>query len=225
MKILAIDTATKFLSLGIYIDGAFYEYNLELGRRLSPLITVTIKRSLDALGLEPADMDYFACGLGPGSFTGLRVGLSTMQGLSWALAKPLIGVPTLDILALNAKGRANKAIVTALDAKRGLIYSCFYRNTGAALRKISPYLLLSPEGLARKIAPRSAILGDALDPYRETILKSVRGADLLDRDSWYPKPRNIITLALERVKDKKRPALSKIMPIYIYPKECQIKNV
>lgn len=100
MKILGIDTTTKFLSLGIcdnanpvrntaYVDkhnkisnGAkIYEYNLEVGRRLSSLLAPTLKRVLDTLGWRIDDIDYFACGLGPGSFTGVRVGLATIKGL------------------------------------------------------------------------------------------------------------------------------------------------
>ena len=69
MRILGIDTATKFLSLGVYNNGKIYEYNLELGTGLSLWLVATIKRVLDVLGWQASSIDYFACGLGPGSFT------------------------------------------------------------------------------------------------------------------------------------------------------------
>src|SRR4030042_6175727 len=102
MKILAIDTSTKFLCLGLSDNTKVYEYKLEVSRLLSTLIIQTIKRALDSLGWKVSDIDYFACGLGPGSFTGLRVGLAAIKGMSWALNKHIIGISTLDILAKNA---------------------------------------------------------------------------------------------------------------------------
>src|SRR3990167_8720388 len=102
MKILGIDTSTKFLSLGISEDDKIYEYNLELGRQMSDLLSPTIKKVLDALGWRINDIDYFACGLGPGSFTGMRVGIATVKGLAFSLNKPVVGISTLDILARNA---------------------------------------------------------------------------------------------------------------------------
>jgi len=224
MRILAIDTGTKFLSLGIYDDGKVYEYNLELGVRLSSLLAVIIKRVFEALELEASDFDYFACGLGPGSFTGMRIGLSTAKGLSWATRKPLIGISTLDILALNAGTSTNKLIIPVIDAKRNLVYACFYKNSSGLAKKISPYLLLTKEELFKKIKSQSVIFGDALNLYREAFLKSVPGAILLDKDAWYPKAHNIIKLALNRIKTKKFTEVGKINPIYVYPKECQIKS-
>ncbi|MCM8795553.1 MAG: tRNA (adenosine(37)-N6)-threonylcarbamoyltransferase complex dimerization subunit type 1 TsaB, partial [Candidatus Omnitrophica bacterium] len=97
MRILGVDTTTKFLSLGIYDNGKIYEYNLELERKHLVLLSLTIDRVLKALGWKVEDLDYLACGLGPGSFTGIRIGLSTIKGLGFALNKPLIGIPTLDV--------------------------------------------------------------------------------------------------------------------------------
>ncbi|MDO8663040.1 MAG: tRNA (adenosine(37)-N6)-threonylcarbamoyltransferase complex dimerization subunit type 1 TsaB [Candidatus Omnitrophota bacterium] len=223
MKILAIDSATKCLSLGIYDDGKVYEYNLEIERRLSSLLVVIIKRALEALDLKLGDFDYFACGLGPGSFTGMRVGLSTMKGLSWSLRKPLIGISTLDILAMNAKGFTEKAIIPVIDAKRKLIYSCFYKNPAGMPEKTSAYMLISKEELSKKMKQPCVVLGDALNLYKDELSKNA-SAIFLDKDDWYPKAHNIIKLALVRIKNKKMSDISKINPIYLYAKECQIKH-
>ncbi|MFA5345264.1 MAG: tRNA (adenosine(37)-N6)-threonylcarbamoyltransferase complex dimerization subunit type 1 TsaB [Candidatus Omnitrophota bacterium] len=223
MKILAIDTSTRFLSLGIYDDTKIYEYNLEVGSKLSSLLAVIIRKVLRALDLEAAELDYFACGLGPGSFTGLRVGLSMMKGLSWSLGKPLIGVPTLDILAMNSGLYSDKLIIPVVDAKRNLIYSCFYRNSGVKLRKVSPYMLVSQDELLQKIKSPCVMLGDALELYKNGIIKNLPGTILLDKDSWYPKAHNIIKLSLDRINKQKFEDILKVNPFYIYPKECQIK--
>ncbi len=224
MKLIAIDTSTKFLSLGIYNEGSLYGYNLEVGHKLSSLLALTIKRVLEVTGIEINDLDYFACGLGPGSFTGMRVGLSTMKGLSWALRKPLIGISTLDILAMNALPYGHKIIIPVIDAKRSLIYSCFYKNINGSFKKISPYMLLSKEELLKKIKQPAVIFGDALNLYKEDILKRAPQSTLLDKDEWFPKAHNIIKLAALRIKNKKFDDLLKINPIYIYPKDCQVKH-
>ena len=242
MKILGIDTTTKFLALGIY-DGTspvrnikhiaaneivsngarVYEYSLEVGRRLSVLLVPTIKRVLDALGWQLPDIDYFACGLGPGSFTGVRVGLATIKGMSWAINKPLIGISTLDILARNVR-YTDSQIIPIIDAKRSLIYCSIFKNRNGRLNRIKPYMLSSEKELFRNIKANAMIFGDAVDLYKEKILMNIKGATILDKDYWYPKARNIITLAQERIKDKKIDRPFDVKPIYLYPKECQIKH-
>lgn len=223
MKILGIDTTTKFLSLGLYEDGKICEYNLETGPKLSALLALSIKRVLDARGLGIEEIDYFACGLGPGSFTGMRVGLATLKGIAWALNKRLIGIPTLDILA-QAVNASDKPIIPAIDAKRGLIYCAIYKKIKGSLIKKSNYLLLSQEEFYKHLKDEPLIFGDALAVYRQEISSRAKGAILLDKDHWYPKGHDIITLALERIKNKKFSSPLTLKPIYLYPKECQIRK-
>lgn len=223
MKILGIDTTTKFLCIGIYDDTRIYEYNLEVGRGLSTLLTQTIKRILDAQGYQVRDIDYFACGLGPGSFTGMRVGLATIKGLSWAIRKPVIGISTLDILARDVRD-TDSQIVPIIDAKRNLIYCAVYKNKNGRMNRIKSYMLLKEEELRKCVKPNSILLGDAVSLYKESILRNIKGAIILDKDYWYPKAHNIIALALERIRDKKFDNPFDIKPIYLYPKECQVKQ-
>ena len=222
MRILAIDTTTKFLTLAIYDDGRVCEYNLEVATKLASLLVPTIKRTLEAAGLNTGDIDYFAVGIGPGSFTGIRVGLSTIKGFGLALGKPIIGVPTLDILAMNAPA-SDKIIIPVIDAKRSLIYSCAYKYRKGKLGKLAAYALITKDEFYKKIKSPSVVFGDALNLYREDIIKNLSRVSFLDRDCWYPKAHNIIILALNRIKQGRVDKNLKINPIYLYPKECQIK--
>ncbi|MDD4953944.1 MAG: tRNA (adenosine(37)-N6)-threonylcarbamoyltransferase complex dimerization subunit type 1 TsaB [Candidatus Omnitrophica bacterium] len=224
MKILAIDTSTRFLCLGLSEGKRIYEYKLELGTKHSALLIPTIKRALDALGWRMPDIDYFACGLGPGSFTGIRIGVATIKGLSWAMGKPALGVPTLDILAQNIKD-VEGDIAVALDAKRGLIYCGIYRKKKDKISRLRPYMLLSCQEFFKAVKPGSIILGDAAGLYHQEMAKYIKGVNILDKDSWYPLPYNIITLAMAGIKDKKAASSATLKPIYLYPKECQIKTV
>lgn len=222
MKILGIDTTTKFLSLGLYDGSKSYGYSLDMGTKHSSLLIPTIKRALEALGWQAEEIDYFACGLGPGSFTGMRVGLATIKGLSWSLKKPVVGISTLDLLAFGAE-EDGRLIVPALDARRSLIYCSAYIKKGSALRRVKPYLLVSEKEFLRIAKPHSIILGDAIGVYKEKFLSNIRGVSILDKDYWYPKPHAIIKLALDKITSGKTTDTFKVKPIYLYPKECQIK--
>jgi tRNA threonylcarbamoyladenosine biosynthesis protein TsaB len=223
MKILAIETTTKFLTLAISDNGKVCEYSLEVGTRMSSLLVPTIKRILEAKGLGIEDMDYFACGLGPGSFTGIRLGLSTIKAFGWSLNKPIIGISTLDIIARNAP-LTDKEIIPVIDAKRGMVYCCSYKFKNGMLTKSMPYKLLSPGEFYRKIKPGALVFGDAINLYRDAIASKEPGVKFLDKDTWYPKGRNIITIAEDKIKKGEVGDCFKINPIYLYPKECQIRK-
>ncbi|MDD5120604.1 MAG: tRNA (adenosine(37)-N6)-threonylcarbamoyltransferase complex dimerization subunit type 1 TsaB [Candidatus Omnitrophica bacterium] len=223
MKILAIDTSTKNLCLGLYAEGKIYEYSLGLGRSLSSLLVPTIQRVADAAGLEISDIDLFGCGLGPGSFTGLRIGLATIKGLSIVRNKPVIGVSSLDILAKNAelKGRP---IVAAVDARRGLIYCSCYKYEKDILKRKSQYFLLNLEEFIKKFRIKPVILGDAAALYRDKMLASIKGATVLDKDYWQLRTHNLMAIMLQKAKVKQFSSALNVKPIYLYPKECQIRT-
>jgi len=223
VKILGIDTSTNFLALALNDDKKLFEYRLEAGRRISLLLTQTIQRTLDALKWEAGDIDYFACGIGPGSFTGVRMGLATIKGLAWSLHKPVIGISTLDIIA-RGTGFREGVIFSAIDAKRGLIYCSAYKIKNGTQKRIMPYMLLTEDEFLRKVGPNSMISGDAIALYGESISRQIRGVGILDKDYWYPRPGNIIEIALERIKQAKYGNAFGILPIYLYPKECQIRK-
>jgi len=224
LKILALDTATKRLTLAVSDGTKSGEFNLEVGRKLSGLLELIIKRVVEAAGLDLKSIDYFAVGLGPGSFTGMRIGLACVKGLAWALNKPVVGVSTLDILAQNVKDEG-KQIIPAVDAKRDLIYCSVYKISNGKCRRIRPYMLVNLKEFLKIAGRQSVILGDAIGIYKESFLKNIEGVKLLEKELWWPRAHNLITLCLDRIKEKKISNTFNIKPIYLYPKECQIKNI
>jgi len=222
VKILGIDTTTKFLSIGVYDGTKTCEYNLDAGTRHSALLMPTIKRILESLDWRVDDLDYFACGIGPGSFTGIRIGLAAVKGMNWATNNPVAGVSTLDILARNITAK-EALIMPAIDAKRSLIYTAIYKLKNKQYKRISSYLLISPDEFLKKVKSGSVVLGDAIGLYRDRFLNEVKGLTIPDKDCWYPKGHNIISAALEKIKEKKISNAFNLKPIYLYPKECQIR--
>jgi len=223
VKILALDTTTDYLSLGLSEGEKAYEYRLQAGKKMSLLLAQTIKRAVLALGWKIQEIDYFACGLGPGSFTGVRMGLSTIKGLAWPFKKPVVGISTLDILAkgVEAEGRT---VFAAIDAKRSLIYCSAYKNSAGRQKRIMPYRLLTPDEFIGTLKPDSVVTGDAIALYKEQILRKARGVKIAEKEYWYPRSKPMIALAKEKIREKIYGSAFEALPVYLYPKECQIRK-
>jgi tRNA threonylcarbamoyladenosine biosynthesis protein TsaB len=144
----------------------------------SERLLATVDRLLGAAGWRLADLAVLAVGLGPGSFTGLRIGVSTMKSLAFATGRPLVGIPSLDALAWSLPF-ASSVLCPIVDARKGEVYAAFYRTDRGRIERLSPYRALSPEALAAEIAGRPGdpviFLGDGVGRYAAT-LKDLLGA-------------------------------------------------
>jgi len=231
MKLVAIDTSSKILCLGVFDGTARYEYNLEVSTRLSRLLVPTLKRVLEALSLKPRDIDCFACGIGPGSFTGVRVGMAAVKAMAWASAKPVVGIPSLDALARGLQD-IEGFIVPAIDAKRGLMYSCVYQRKNKKLRRLTPHMLLGCEELTSRIKhtvksqglEKTWILGDGLAVHREAICRAMPEVHLAEKDFWQLSAGSVLGQAIELACRRTFSDAFRIKPLYLYPKECQIRH-
>ena len=128
MLILAIDTSTSTASISILKnDDILSEVFINLGINHSAILLPALHNLCTLSCTELGAIDLFACAIGPGSFTGLRVGASTVKGLALATCKPVVGVSTLEALAFNLVG-SKILICPILDAKRNQIYTALYRT-------------------------------------------------------------------------------------------------
>lgn len=225
MIILGLDTATKFSAIAIFKDRRIYHYRMNLGRQLANSLLPSLKQILEALFLKPGQIDYFALGLGPGSFTGLRIGLATIKGLAIALEKKVVGFSTLDIIARNALAQSGYNFFSPLiDAKRGLVFTTLYQKANGRCKRVMPYRLVSLSQLYKIIPKKTFFLGDASRLYRKELILNVKAAGFSEEDFFYPAPEKIIEIAQERIQHRQFAEIKKLKPIYLYPKECQIKN-
>ena len=136
MKILALESSAKAASCAVLADGqplatAWQSTGLTHSRTLLPMVQDMLRSS----ELTLADMDAIAIAVGPGSFTGLRIGLATVKGLSWAAEKPCIGVSTLESMAHPLR-HMNGIIVCAMDARRSQIYNAVFLAEDGALTRL-----------------------------------------------------------------------------------------
>lgn len=163
MKILALETAAKAVSAAITEDGkvlasAYQDTGLTHSRTLMPLVECLLKNTDNTA----ADMDVIAVSAGPGSFTGVRIGVSAAKGLAWAAEKPCAAVSTLAALARNA-AFADGLVVCAMDARRQQVYNALFAAREGVLTRLTPDRAIALEDLAEELRndPRpKTVLGD-----------------------------------------------------------------
>jgi tRNA threonylcarbamoyladenosine biosynthesis protein TsaB len=170
MRVLGLDTSTLTTSVAIAVDGVIAAAADVPTQLHSDVLLRAIDDVVRAAGLAPRALDAVAVGVGPGSFTGLRIGMATAKGIAFAAGIPLRAVSSLAALAWDA-GRAlagvADVVVPVLDARRGELYAGFYRLDGAGVRSLAAEQVLAPAALpaaidvARAGAP-AVVIGDAL---------------------------------------------------------------
>jgi len=174
MKILAAETATLAGSVALCEDDQLLgEITLELPRKHSERLVPAIEFLLDQHQLKPQELDGLAVDIGPGSFTGLRVGLATMKGLAFSLNKPLVGVDSLEVLVQNLS-LASGLLVPILDARKGQIFAALFRGQGQGRpERISEDWVLNPEDLVKKISEPALLFGEGARVYQEGLRASL----------------------------------------------------
>ena len=179
MRLLAVETSTltgavALLEAGTLVGESRLNVALTHGERLLQAVDAL----LAAARWRLADVEALAVAVGPGSFTGLRVGIGTMKGLAFATGKLLVGVPTLDALAWTLPFAAYP-VCPMLDAKKGEVYTALYRTLSGRLERLSPYRAVDPQVLADELAHDAGgpvvFVGDGVAPF-ERVLTSALGA-------------------------------------------------
>jgi len=167
--ILAIDTATELCSVAL-LHNRLVERTEAVGQKHSDRVLPLIDAVLDEGGLQLRDVDAFAFGAGPGSFTGLRIACGVVQGLAYACGRPVAGVGNLRALAAAAFARYPRAAVAlvAIDARMHEAYCAVYRND-AAVTELRAATLESPAALdaIRRESGADLVAGDALGVFPE----------------------------------------------------------
>lgn len=176
MITLAIDTATKTAGVALLRDETILvEYFFNLPVNHSETVLPAVHQGLALAGIGVDVVDLFALTLGPGSFTGLRIGASTIKGLAVTKGKPVVGVSTLEALAYNAVDFPG-LICPMLDARKGEVYAALYRrNEEGFLDTVREEQATTPGQFVPGIDGRVLFLGDGLAESGDFIRQSLRG--------------------------------------------------
>jgi len=181
---------------------------------------------LEAAGIGPRDLDLLVANLGPGSFTGLRVGLATLKGLALAAGVPLVGVSSLRSLALAASAR-DGLIAPALDARKAEIYGAMFRSQEGKLERLLPDSVEEPAAWAQRVAQVAQgepvlWLGEGSRQYAAALLAgSPAGSRVWDCATEGPDPTLLARAGRERALRRGTDDLATLEPNYIRPSEAE----
>jgi tRNA threonylcarbamoyladenosine biosynthesis protein TsaB len=222
MLVLAIDTTTRTGSVALVDDGRVVEERMgDPARSHAERLPGELLALLESHRMVLSDVDVFAVASGPGSFTGLRVGIATMQGLAFAAGKPLIGVSTLDALADLARESTPATVVaTWVNAWRGEVYAALYENG----REVAAPAVEHPAAVLEQYRrrPRVLFIGDGAASF-EPLIRETLGPRVVIADPAAPLIAGIVSqLARETVLAGHQPSADAIRPLYVRRTDAEL---
>jgi tRNA threonylcarbamoyladenosine biosynthesis protein TsaB len=217
MIVLAVDTTTARESVAVVSDGQVRgEVRVFSSDTHSRRLVPAIEFLLAQLALAPSALEGFAVTSGPGSFTGLRVGLSTVQGLALGAGRPCFAASALDVLAARVAGAAPH-LAAVMDAHRGEVFAALY---DAGARPLRPPVATALEPWLRTLPPRVAFVGDAVDAQRAVIEASCASPVFPRRDLFLAGTLGI--LAEPELQAGRGIAAADLRPLYL--REAHIRR-
>jgi tRNA threonylcarbamoyladenosine biosynthesis protein TsaB len=225
MRVLALDTATEIGAIALVEeDTLLAQTQLRVEKTHSQNLWRTIRFLLAETGWGLEQIDLWAVSTGPGSFTGVRIGLATVKGLAWVTQKPVIGVSTLEVLAYSVTPTAY-LICPILDARHQEVYFAFYRYTpgGSVLRVREPGHL-RPLALVQEIQEPVVFVGNGVRPYQE-IFKGHLGPRALVPEVWSHSLSGftLAAIAQKRFRQGEGRSAREVSPLYLRPAAAGLK--
>ncbi len=244
MKIFAFDTSTHYASLALWEDQqCVYDMRSQFGTRHSERLLLELEHGLDLCGWNKHELDAIVVGTGPGSFTGLRVGVATAQGLSFALQIPLFGVSSLDALAMSAP-QGPELLAVCVDARKQELYVRLYRRNSQDptqannevpspnyptyhLHPASSHLLLKAESLAQRFHAMNEdvmLVGNGATLYYDILHQGTRSSLFVPQGQWFHHvwAGHLIAQAWPEIVAGVHKPAHEVLPLYIRPSEAEM---
>ena len=225
MKLLSVDTSTGNSSVCIIEeDQVLVEISLDIGQTHSRHMMTMIQDALDLSRCTLSDLEGFAVVVGPGSFTGLRIGLSTIKGLAVTEGKPVVGISSLDALAFQF-GLCPAWVCVMLDARKNEVYSALYENTRGLPKKIKRERVGAAEKILQNIQGPCLFVGDGARLYRSKIVEKMGETALfpLSHENRI-KASSVAYLGRLKFQNNDVDSIETLVPCYIRPSDAQIKT-
>lgn len=225
MRVLAIDTSSTSATCAIINDEKLIvEYTLNNKLTHSQTIMPMIEEALKSCDLKPEDIDVFAAAKGPGSFTGLRIGIATINGLAQATNKNVVGVSTLHALAFNVP-YCEGIVVPIIDARRDRVFTAVYKWVNGNLHMIKEQDVLEVKELIKILEERPekiVFVGDGILTYR-SVLKESLGDKVLfaPKNASVSRASSVAELAMSQAKAGKIESYFELVPEYLRESQAQ----
>ncbi len=222
MLILGIETATEQVgvSLGGH-EGVIATFEVARGRRHAEILTPAIEFVCAQADIELDELGCIAVDVGPGLFTGMRVGLAAAKALALALRIPMIGISSLDLLAFPVR-HTDRVVVPVIDARKGEVFWAMYRQVPGGVQQVNPPTVGPVDDLVADLLARSQdtlCVGDGADRYRDDILE---GFHCEISSPVHPSPGALVQLAHARALREEWVRPDEIEPLYLRAPDAQI---
>lgn len=225
MIILGIESSTVQTSVALGSEQEILASSmLSRGATAEEFILPAVKFLMDKTGLNWNSISGIAVGLGPGLFTGMRVGVSTAKTLAQALSVPIVGTPSLDVLAFDLR-YTNRVICPVLDAKRSQVFFAFYRQVPGGITRISDYLVGSVRRLIAEIEgqPSEVLVSGHGALLNRHDLEEIGHLEFGSMASAFPRASSLVELALPRLFREDYDSLFDLEPMYMRRVNAEIK--
>jgi tRNA threonylcarbamoyladenosine biosynthesis protein TsaB len=212
--ILAIDAATEACSVALQYQGQVISRFEVCPQQHSQLILPMVDEVLKEAGVTLPELDLLAFGCGPGSFTGVRIGVGVAQGLAFGADLPLVGVSTLQTMAQGAI-RLNSAdsVIAAIDARMGEIYTAEFINENGLACRVEADIVIKPELVEYTLSEKVFAVGTGWQTYQSELSAKVPG--IVATEILYPHAIDMLPLAQALLADNKQIAAEDAQPVYV----------
>lgn len=218
MLVLGIETSTPQAGVAIGSEqGLVASATVARGASYNEFLLPSIRFCLDQAGIGFRNIGGIAIGLGPGLFTGMRVGVATGKALAQTLSIPIVGLPSLDTLAYGVR-YSNKTICAVLDARRHEVFHAFYRTSPGGIQRMSDHRVERPEQLAAGIASRPEevlMVGNGAQLYRSVFEDLGSVVEFGTMGHAFPEAAAVVELALHRFFREDFDPLFELKPLYL----------
>ncbi|MDQ3646499.1 MAG: tRNA (adenosine(37)-N6)-threonylcarbamoyltransferase complex dimerization subunit type 1 TsaB [Actinomycetota bacterium] len=218
MLVLGIETSTPQASVAIGSEqGVVASALVSRGASYNEFLLPAVRFCLEQAGLGYRNLGGIAVSLGPGLFSGMRVGVATAKALAQALSVPIVGMASLDLVAFDVRYTA-KTICAVLDARRNEVFHAFYRPSPGGVQRMSAYEVEKPERLVVGLSSRPEevlLVGNGALLYRDVLEGAGRVVEFASAGDSFPDARALVELALPRLFRQDFDSLYDLKPLYL----------
>jgi tRNA threonylcarbamoyladenosine biosynthesis protein TsaB len=220
--ILGIETATAQVGCALGgVEGVFASFHASKGRRHAETLVPAIKFVCDTAQVSLDEVSVVAVDVGPGLFTGLRVGIATAKAMASALRVPMIGLSSLDLLAHQVR-HSPRLIVPVLDGKRGEVFSATYRHVQGGIQRLSDPRVGTAEELAADLREEALLVGDGALRYADVLAADSGQIELGHVGTQWPSAADLVELAHPRALREEFVQPWELEPLYLRKSDAEI---
>jgi len=223
--VLGIDTATRQTSVALGTQrGTIAQIALSVGRSHEEVAVPAIRHLLEWSGTSLSQLGGLAVGIGPGLFTGLRVGVETARTLAQVLGAPIVGIPSLDVLAFSLRD-ARRVIGAVIDARRGEVFVGLYRPVPGGVTRESEFIVATPDVLLAELEARGeevVLVGDGALRYRKELSTLGPHVEFAAASLAYPQAASLVELSIPRLEREEFDRTFEVLPLYLRKSDAEI---